>query len=224
MPSLSLDFYIYLLLWIRSSFEGFIFLYSEVWVVVGFWSALGLRHVSHLIKTARSRRQDVPANHLLEHYSSVFEATSSESTTAPRTLILWAPPSRSRGNSSRSERDIYNNRPHWSSHSIQQAFNSTRRTLLIHGVSYAAKSSHILNIATVLLQRVVTDGSSQQKSPQIIRSIIRELWRNPNVQILQLWRFVISAPFIMICRVFIHLDLHQAKEHPEGSNPKELNL
>jgi len=48
--------------------------------------------MSYLIKNAWNRRQDMPADHLSEHHSVVSEATPlSEDTTAPRTVVFWAP-------------------------------------------------------------------------------------------------------------------------------------
>jgi len=112
----SFIWYIEFLCWPRC----FSCMLHSVSVVVGFWSASGSRHKTRLIRTARNRRQDMPADHFSQHYSAVLEVTPPSRTTPPRELLIlwtpsWAPPSRSRSNSSRSKRDIYNNRPHWSS-------------------------------------------------------------------------------------------------------------
>jgi len=84
-------------------------------ILVGFWSAPGSWHVSHFIKNARNRWQDMPADHFLDHHSAVPEAIPSEDTTTLRTPILRplsrAPRSRSIGYS-HSEQHNYSNRAH----------------------------------------------------------------------------------------------------------------
>ena len=135
--------------------------------MVRFWSIPGSRHLiktaqdrQHLIKTSRDRRQDTQAEHLPE-------ATSpSKDSTAPRTPILRVPLNCPRDHSirgyqhpevdsSRSEQDSYRT-------SLISNFNSASRTPMIYGVNYAARSSHILNVATTPTptQTVTEDGSN----------------------------------------------------------------
>ena len=47
----------------------------------------GSRHMSHLIKNARNKRQDMPADHLPEHHSVVSEATLLLRTPPPREVL-----------------------------------------------------------------------------------------------------------------------------------------
>ena len=159
------------------------------------------------------------AEHFPEYHSAIFEVTPpSEDTTAPRTLMLRtlsrAPLSRSRG-------QLLSLR----ARQLQQptllifTFNSATRTLLIHVVSYVVRSSDVLNVATTLaLEWTITDGSRNHSNNQEHNPSSYE--KNLNMQILQLWIFVISAPLITACKVFIHLDLHQIKR----SKHRELNL
>jgi len=116
-------------------------------------------------RTARDRRQDIPADHFPEHHSAVPEVIPPlKDTAALRTLILrapfWAQSNLSRDNSSRVNRDTHTSRPHW--------FKSASKTPMIHRVSYAVRSSHILNIATapppVLTVTVGSVDHSQQST------------------------------------------------------------
>ena len=132
-------------------------------VVVGFLSAPGSRHVSHLIRTAETydktcqqslswvsfsrpqgyssfRRHHLPENC---HTPSAFLSTTQ---LLPRSLLLRA--------------------RHWQQlTSLIFTFNSASRTLLIHEVSYAARSSHVLNItiAPALAQAVTDDNKNHSQ-------------------------------------------------------------
>ena len=178
--------------------------YLIIIVVVGFWSAPTSWHVSHPIKNARSRQQDMPTDHRPEHHSVVprklllpriplpWELSYSNhlpSTTQsfPRSLLLGA------------------------RHLQQPTFNSASMTLLSHWVGYAAKSS--LHFKSCNNPYSSANGYRwQHESLLVIKSVIWAIMKNPNVQILLLWRFVISTPLVTTCRVFINWDLHKTNE------------
>jgi len=61
-------------------------------IVVRFWSVPESWHVSHLTRTVRNRRQDIPAEHLPETPRSSFRGHSSfRRLHRPEGPILWAP-------------------------------------------------------------------------------------------------------------------------------------
>ena len=180
-------------------------------VVVRFWPTPGSRHVSYLIRITWGRQQDLPVEHPLEApLSSSRGHPPSEDSSTRRTpalrvssehhsvfskslLLLRTPPTRSRFFPLRA-----------------------RRTPLIHGVNYAARSAHILNIVTAPTPaRMVTEGSWDH-SPQS-RALFEQLWRNSNMQIMRLSKSTRSALLIMTLKIFIHKDLDE-EEDPIQSN------
>jgi len=175
--------------------------------VIGFWSTPGSLHVFHLIKTAWDKRQNTSAEHLSEVISASEDASTREllysecHSTVPRPLLhpRISPPG-SWFFPLQAKQLQYPT-------SLIFAFNSASRTPVIYGVSYTARSSHVLNVTTAPTPgRTVTEDD---------RNHSRNQGYNPDgyEEILTCKSCCYRGSYIRTTgRVFIHMNLHLARK------------